>query len=169
MNIPNILTIMRFLLIPFFAYFLYAQQYCVSIFLFLLGGLTDILDGYIARKFDLITSWGKLADPLADKLMQITALTLLTMQNKIPLFVLLIVIVKETFMGIGGVLLYKQKNYVVSANWYGKLATVVFYFAIVMSLFKVPYNDILIFIAVIMTLFAFFMYLNNYIKIRKLH
>ena len=169
MNIPNILTIMRFLLIPFFAYFLHMQKYLISFFIFLLGGLTDILDGYIARKFDLITSWGKLADPLADKLMQITALTFLTIQGKIPLFVLIIVIIKETLMGIGGVLLYKQKNYVVSANWYGKLASLIFYFAIIMILFKAPYSNIFILIALIMTLFAFFMYLKNYIEIRKLY
>ncbi|HOA55264.1 MAG TPA: CDP-alcohol phosphatidyltransferase family protein, partial [Clostridiales bacterium] len=66
MNIPNILTILRFLLIPVFAYFLSSRNYLVAVLLFLAGGLTDVLDGYVARKYNLITSWGKIADPLAD-------------------------------------------------------------------------------------------------------
>jgi len=166
-NIPNILTAARFVLIPFFGYYLYIRQYHLAVVLFLLGGLTDVLDGYVARKFGLVTSWGKLADPLADKLMQITALTLLTLQNKIPILILAIVILKETFMGIGGVMLYKQNDYVVSSNWYGKLATVIFYFAIIMVIFKAPYSNIFILIAVLITLFAFLMYLLTYFKVKN--
>lgn len=167
MNIPNILTAVRFMLIPFFGYYLYTRKYYLAVALFLLGGLTDVLDGYVARKFSLVTSWGKLADPLADKLMQITALALLTVQNKIPILILAIVIVKETFMGIGGIVLYKQNDYVVSANWYGKLATVIFYFAIVMVLFKSPYSKLFISIAVLVTLFAFLRYLSVYFRVKN--
>jgi cardiolipin synthase len=106
-----------------------------------LGGITDVLDGYIARKFNLITSFGKLADPLADKMMQITALVLLTMQQKIPAVILIIVIAKEAFMGAGSILLYKKENFVVSANWYGKLATVIFFVAIIFTLFGAKYSE----------------------------
>lgn len=167
MNIPNALTAMRFVLIPFFGYYLYIKEYHLAVFLFLLGGLTDVLDGYIARKLNMETSWGKLADPLADKLMQITALTLLASQNKVPGLILIIVIIKETLMGVGGILLYKQNDYIVSASWYGKLATVIFYFAIVMALFKSPYSNFFIIVAVSATLFAFLKYLMIYIKIRN--
>lgn len=168
MNAPNILTAMRFVLIPIFAYYLIAGQYYIAVFIFLLGGLTDVLDGYIARKFNLITSWGKLADPLADKLMQITALVILTVtKGLIPPGLLAIVVAKEIFMGIGSLLLYKQKNYVVSANWYGKLATVVFYFAIIMIIFKTPYSSVYIWVAVIATLFAFSMYVGTFRKIKN--
>lgn len=162
-NIPNILTAVRFVIIPVFGYFLYKEQYHTAVVLFLIGGLTDVSDGYIARKFNMVTSWGKLADPLADKLMQITALVLLTVQEKIPKVILIIVVAKEAFMGAGSLLLYKQKNVVVSANWYGKVATVVFYFAIIMIIFKAPYNQLFIIIAVLATLFAFFMYSLTYI------
>ena len=171
MNVPNILTAMRFVLIPVFAYYLCIGDYYTAVFLFLLGGLTDILDGYIARKYNLITSWGKLADPLADKLMQITALVILAIvKDMIPIWLLGIVIAKEVLMGIGTILLYKQQNYVVSANWYGKMATVVFYFAIIMIIFKAPYSNPynpFIFIAVLATLFAFSMYVRSYYHIKN--
>ncbi len=168
MNVPNILTAIRFVLIPIFAYYLISGNYYTAVFLFLLGGLTDILDGFIARKFNLITSWGKLADPLADKLMQITALVILTIVKRvISPELLAIVIAKEIFMGIGSILLYKQKKYVVSANWYGKMATVVFYFAIIMIIFRAPYSSVYIWIAVIATLFAFIMYVRTFHSIKS--
>ncbi|MCX8130055.1 MAG: CDP-diacylglycerol--glycerol-3-phosphate 3-phosphatidyltransferase [Clostridia bacterium] len=174
MNIPNAITAVRFVLIPFFGYFLYmgqfdSSQYIVAVIIFLIGGFTDVLDGFIARKFNLITSFGKLADPIADKLMQITALVILTIQDKIPVVVLIIVIAKEAFMGTGSILLYRQENLVVSANWYGKLATVVFHIAIIIAIFSAnkSYSDIFIAIAVCATLFAFFMYSMTYRKIKS--
>ena len=175
MNIPNILTIVRFLIIPVFGYCLYVENYNFSILLFTLGGITDILDGYIARKYNLITSFGKLADPLADKLMQITALVFLRAQGLIPVIFSIIVVAKEVFMGLGSITLYKKENFVVSANWYGKLATVIFYFVIVTVIllknFNVPnsalYIDMATGIAVAFALYAFFMYSIQYRRIRK--
>lgn len=169
MNIPNILTVIRLLIIPVFGYYLFKGPgyYTFAVFLFLLAGLTDILDGYIARKFNMVTSWGKLADPVADKLMQITALIILTIQQKIPTVILIIVIAKEAFMGLGSILLYKKENFVVSANWYGKMATVVFYFAIIMIIFNEPFSNVFIVVAVLATLFAFVMYSRTYRSIRR--
>ena len=168
MNLPNILTVIRFILIPIFGFYLLSGQYTAAVILFILGGVTDVADGYIARKYNLITSWGKLADPIADKLMQITAVVILTVQGKVPVAILTIVIAKELLMGLGSVLLYKNKRHIVSASWYGKMATVIFYIAvaaiIVFSLNSM-YNTIFIGVAVISTLFAFFMYLQTYIKI----
>ena len=183
MNVPNILTVLRFLLIPVFAYYLCIEHYVVAVILFLAGGLTDVLDGYIARRYNLVTSWGKIADPLADKLMQMTALVILTSWglpwslNKIPIELLAIILAKEIFMGIGAIVLYKQDNYVVSANWYGKIVTVVFYLAIVMLIFDkpfsqlillgLPFNRLFFLLAVFGALFAFFMYVRSYQKIKK--
>jgi len=146
---------------------LFNEFYTAAAILYSFGGLTDILDGYIARKFNMITSWGKLADPVADKLMQITAIMLLTIQKKLPIIVLIIVAAKEAFMGLGSFVIYKKKNIVVSANWYGKMATVIFYFAIIMIIFDVRYSEIFVGLAVFSTLFAFFMYSMSYAKIKK--
>lgn len=170
MNIANLLTSIRFIIIPIFGYYLYIREYKIALLLFILGGLTDILDGFIARKFDMITPWGKIADPVADKLMQITALVLLTYNKKIPSVIVIIVILKELFMALGTLFLYKRKQFVVSANWYGKLATVVFYFAVVMIImFDMGkfYNSIFISIAVLSTLYAFFMYAGSFKKINE--
>ncbi len=177
-NVPNILTALRFLLIPVFAYFLCTEHFVVAAVLFLAGGLTDVLDGYIARRFNLVTAWGKIADPMADKLMQLTALFILSIVTKlIPVGLLAIILAKEIFMGIGALVLYKQDNYVVSANWYGKMATVVFYLAIVMLIFNTPFSSRILFglpfnkffflIAVLSALFAFFMYVRSYQKIKQ--
>jgi cardiolipin synthase len=178
MNIPNILTILRFILIPVFAHFLSTRNFIAAVLLFLAGGLTDVLDGYVARKYNLITSWGKIADPLADKLMQITAFVILSLVLKIiPLELVLVILVKETLMGLGALVLYRQKKYVVSANWYGKISTVIFYLAIIMMIFDEPFGrwnlfgiavNLLVFIlAVIMALFAFFMYFRSYLRIKQ--
>ncbi len=169
MNVPNILTVIRLILIPIFGYYLWNGEYYTAVFLFLLAGLTDVLDGFIARKYNMVTPWGKLADPLADKLMQITALLILSLVKKlIPAELLAVVIAKEIFMGIGTILLYKQNNYVVSANWYGKLATIVFYFAIIMIIFKAPFSTVFIFVAVLSTLFAFVMYVRTFRQIKSM-
>lgn len=169
MNVPNILTLLRFLMIPVFGYFLYNKSFTAAVLVFLLAGLTDVLDGKIARKYNLVTSWGKIADPMADKLIQLTALVLLTLMHSVQPLVLAIVAVKEAFMGIGSIVLYKQNNFVVSANWYGKMATVIFYFSIIMIIIinKEPYRTVFISVAVLSTLFAFFMYIGQFKKIKS--
>ena len=128
-HVPNILTIIRFFLIPFIIYFIFTEQYIMAFVMLTLSGLTDVLDGIIARKFDCITNFGKLIDPLADKATQISILASLTFKGIIPLWMLLVVFLKE---------------FVVSSRWYGKLATVLFYFAIVCSFFITYWNSSLI-------------------------
>lgn len=177
MNVPNILTIIRFLIIPIFGYFLYTREFVIAAVLFIAAGVTDVLDGYIARKYNLVSSWGKIADPVADKLMQLTALLLLSVVIKIiPIEFLLIILIKETLMGIGALVLYKQDNYVVSANWYGKLTTVVFYLAIIMMMFDEPFskwdiwgipsNKFVFILAIITALLAFLLYVKSYYSIK---
>lgn len=134
LNLPNVLTTIRFFMGPFFGYYLYIQQYRISIVIFIVAGITDVLDGYIARKYNIVTKWGKLADPLADKLMQLTALIMLTYHKIIPAVFLIIMLAKELMMVAGSIKLYKKEHFVVSANWYGKFATVVFYVAICITM-----------------------------------
>ena len=142
-HVPNILTIIRFFLIPFIIYFIFTEQYIMAFVMLTLSGLTDVLDGIIARKFDCITNFGKLIDPLADKATQISILASLTFKGIIPLWMLLVVFLKEFAMISGASFLY-GKELVVSSRWYGKLATVLFYFAIVCSFFITYWNSSLI-------------------------
>ena len=132
--VPNALTVVRFLLIPVIVIACAAGEYIWAIAILTLSGLTDVLDGTIARKYNLISDFGKLMDPLADKLTQISLLTTLTLKDIIPLWILVIVVLKEFCMVSGASFLY-GKELVVSSKWYGKLATVLFYVAMVISLF----------------------------------
>ena len=133
-HVPNALTVVRFLLIPFIVIACAQGEYILAIVILTLSGLTDVLDGTIARKFNFISDFGKLMDPLADKLTQVSLLTTLCIKKIIPLWILVIVILKEFCMVSGASFLY-GKELVVSSKWYGKLATVLFYLAMVVSLF----------------------------------
>ena len=133
-HIPNILTIIRILLIPVILFYIFTGQYIIAFIVFTLSGLTDIADGFIARKFNLISNFGKLMDPLADKLTQIATLTSLVITDIIPIWILAIVLFKEFIMIVGASFLY-GKDVVVYSRWYGKLATVLFYIAIVTTVF----------------------------------
>ena len=165
--IPNALTILRFLLIPVILLFLVQDNYVLAFVFFTISALTDVLDGRIARKFNLITDFGKLMDPLADKLTQLSILIVLFIKGVFPIWILIIILLKELLMIIGASFLYK-KELVVSSKWYGKLATVMFYIAIVSSLFIKIFNvtinfDIYIYyLALALTLFSLIMYFKSF-------
>lgn len=166
-HIPNILTIIRFFLIPIIIYYITHDNYIMAFIILTISGLTDILDGYIARKYNFITNFGKLIDPLADKATQILILGSLVLKNIIPFWILVIVILKEFILVSGASFLY-GKELVVSSKWYGKMATVLFYIAIVLSLFIKQFNigfDFSIYIyylALLSTLFSLFMYIKAF-------
>lgn len=168
-HVPNILTMIRFVLIPFIIILIFQDKYLEAFIFLTASSLTDVLDGYIARKFNFITDFGKLIDPLADKATQLSILIALSLKNIIPLWVLIIVFIKEILMIVGASFLY-GKELVVSSKWYGKLSTVLFYVAIVSSL-AVKYFNIgfsfdtyIYYIAVAMTLFSLVMYFNAFYK-----
>lgn len=165
--IPNILTVLRFFLIPFILYFLVKDEFILAMVFLTLSGLTDILDGTIARKFNFITNFGKLIDPLADKITQLSILWMLVLKNIIPLWLLVIVLLKEATMVAGASFLY-GKELVVSSKWYGKAATVLFYLAIVLSMIfrdlhiNTNIDLILYYVALVMTLFSLVMYFREF-------
>ena len=173
-HIPNALTIVRFILIPFIAYFILTGKYIGAFIMLTISGLTDILDGFIARKFNFITNFGKLIDPLADKATQVSVLASLTFKGVIPLWILLIVFLKEFIMVSGASFLYGKKL-VVSSRWYGKLATVLFYIAIVASLFieywntsitpdspLISFDNYIYYLAILTTIFSLIMYFKQF-------
>ena len=131
--VPNLLTILRFLLIPIIVIACVQGDYILAIVVLTVSGITDILDWTIARNYNLISDFGKLMDPLADKATQISLLTTLFIKGVIPIWILAVVVLKEFCMVSGASFLY-GKELVVSSKWYGKLATVLFYAAMVISL-----------------------------------
>ena len=166
--ITNTLTVLRFLFIPIIIDFIFKGNYLLAFIFFTISGITDILDGFIARKFNFVSNFGKLMDPLADKLTQICVLGSLVIVKIIPIWILLIVMLKELIMIIGASFLY-GKNVVVYSKWYGKLATVLFYLAIVISLITKQLGvtgfwsnlDMAVYcLALIATIFSLIMYIK---------
>jgi len=170
-NLPNIITSIRLLLIPVFSYYLCEKQYLIAFLVFAIAAFSDVLDGYLARKFNAISNFGKLCDPLADKALQLSAVIILFLIGKLSIIFVLILFVKELLLIVGGILLYKRKL-IVPAQWYGKLSSLTLNSAIAATiLFEMSnmYTNILIGISIFVTLFAFILYSINYTKIYKAH
>ena len=166
--IPNILTTLRLILIPVYAYTMVVLNMpLLALGIFLFAGLTDVVDGFIARKFNMITKIGKVYDPLVDKLMKITAILCLTYEEIIPSWVIWFIIFKEGTMIIGGIFLY-IRNVVIQSDWYGKGATVTFYavifFVIVFPDMQLWFKTTLLVIMIGMLALAAFGYLAKILK-----
>lgn len=169
MNLPNILTIIRLMLIPVFVVMFFSHStnnlvYSISIFLF--AGFTDFLDGYLARKYKLVTKMGAVLDPLADKLMLITVLSCLVIKAYIPIWVLIIIAAKELFMIFCGMFLYK-KGTVIPSNKFGKISTILFYISIFILSFNGDLGMFLLYISVASAVVALINYSVLYTKNKK--
>lgn len=159
-NVPNVLTMLRLVLIPVFVV-LHASGYEKwALFVFCAASLTDWLDGYIARKYHLITDFGKLMDPLADKLMVCTALIMQGLNGTFPVVAIVIVVIKELVM-IWGSSYMLAHDVVVYANIWGKLAQCSFILALVLSFWHrdfaamgFPIDRVCLWIAVAVAVFA---------------
>ena len=126
MNLPNKLTMLRILLIPVFMVVLYwgfPGATWVALAIFIIASFTDLLDGKIARKYNLVTNFGKFMDPLADKLLVCTALICLTSMNRLNVIVVLVIIARE-FIISGFRLVASDNGIVIAASYWGKFKTV---------------------------------------------
>ena len=128
MNLPNKLTILRVILIPFFVVFMLfditgAADKWIALVIFCVASLTDMLDGKIARKYNLVTNFGKFMDPVADKLLVCTALICLTSMNRLNVIVVLVIIARE-FIISGFRLVASDNGIVIAASYWGKFKTV---------------------------------------------
>ena len=126
MNLPNKLTLLRIVMVPFFVLFLLLPGTAVKIIaliLFIAASLTDTADGYIARKYDLVTDFGKFMDPLADKLLVCSALICMIQLNKIACWIVIIIIARE-FIISGFRLIAADNGIVIAASWWGKSKTI---------------------------------------------
>ncbi len=133
-TIPNILSMFRIVLIPIIAW-LYLRDYNYhAVAVLLLSGITDIIDGFIARTFNMISNFGKILDPIADKLTQFVTLLCLIFKFKYMCAPFLLLIIKEVFLGIQGLFVVKKTKVVKSANWHGKVTTFSLYFMMIIHI-----------------------------------
>lgn len=126
MNLPNLLTIIRILLIPVFVYLILRQKTLEALFVFAAASITDGLDGYIARVYHLKTRLGAFLDPLADKLLLLTAYILLAVMDRLPLWLTEVVVVRDTVILSGILYLYLSNRKIdLSPSILGKITTFV--------------------------------------------
>ena len=174
MNVPNILTLLRLIMVPVMGICLYRELYIPSAVIFLAASITDVVDGFIARHFNQVTDFGKFFDPLADKLLSVTALILLAVNGRIQpanaflnWIIPVLVVTKEALIGIGGLIVYKKRKIVRGASWYGKGATVSFFIAILFLMIDVTIHigRAFLVIAIVCSVFALVMYARVYFRI----
>lgn len=171
MNIPNLLTIFRIALVGVFIYVFSLSQYMWALGIFLLASFTDILDGYIARKFNSITDFGKLMDPLADKLLLISALSCFTWHDMLPPVFLVFELIKESIQIVISSILYRKKV-VVYSKLSGKLATVCFALGVILTFFEAtvsPWHIFVMTAGVSLSVWAGIQYFKNFVKPNKQH
>ena len=126
MNLPNKLTMFRVILIPFFVMFMLvditSRDKWIALAIFIIASLTDLLDGKIARKYNLVTNFGKFMDPLADKLLVCSALICLVALDRIPAWMVIVIIARE-FIISGFRLIASDNGVVIAASYWGKFKT----------------------------------------------
>ena len=163
MNLPNKLTILRVLMIPIFLLVLFLaaepiNRY-IAVLIFVLASLTDMLDGKIARKYNLITDFGKFMDPLADKLLVMAALVSMVSLGDLPAWVVIVILARE-FTITGFRTLAVEANIVLAASWWGKVKTTTQMIMIPLVLLDLPFafmpklELLLIALAVFFTIFS---------------
>lgn len=173
MTLPNLITIVRIIIIPPFLWvYLTAKtqgQFYLSALLLIISGISDFLDGYFARKFKQTSKLGIVLDPIADKLT--LAAVIVSLWIKMPMWypLYIILILKDVFMGIGGVFLMAKKKEISGSKWFGKITTALFY-AITIFIIACPNTNptvitVLLCLLVVWAFFAFIMYVPVFLKI----
>lgn len=174
MNLPNKLTLLRVIMIPFFVIALMVTSIpyndYIALAIFILASLTDMLDGKIARKYNLITNFGKFMDPLADKLLVSTALICLVELERIPAWMVALIIARE-FTISGFRLIASDNGVVIAASYWGKFKTVFQMIAVCLLILNISAINILtqivVWIAVILTIVSLVDYLAKNKSVMK--
>ncbi|MDD4211538.1 MAG: CDP-alcohol phosphatidyltransferase family protein [Clostridia bacterium] len=165
-TVPNILTLLRLFLVPIFVVTFFYVNEMLALAIFVIAGLTDILDGYIARRFNSISNLGKVLDPLADKTLRLSTIAVFVVANILPLWVLIVMVSFDALLIITSAVLFK-KNYVVSSNVFGKLAGFFNMFALTLCFFYsyiAPAHLIFIYISVVLVFISIITYA---LKVKK--
>lgn len=133
-HIPNILSGLRLGMVGGFLYFFRRDNYMAALIVYAAAFLTDILDGYLARRNGWISNLGKILDPLADKLMLLCALVSFYLKGWLPLFIPVVAAFKEFALLLGGLVILGRKNVVVVSDWWGKFAAGFFNVSVLLTL-----------------------------------
>ncbi|MBR0383031.1 MAG: CDP-diacylglycerol--glycerol-3-phosphate 3-phosphatidyltransferase [Eubacterium sp.] len=176
MNLPNKLTILRVVLIPFFVFFMLTDfvpgSKWIAVTLFIIASLTDLADGKIARKYGLVTNFGKFMDPLADKLLTSSAFICLVAIGRIPAWIVIVIIARE-FAITGFRTLASDNGVVIAASYWGKFKTTFQMLAIILLIVNLGgsavfvLEQILIYAALILTIVSMVDYFAKNLDVLK--
>ena len=174
MNVPNMLSVLRICLVPVFilVYFGGSENSSIyAVIVYAIASFTDILDGKIARKYNITTNLGRVPDPLGDKLMTVSVIACITIDGLIPVWAIIVFIIKEGMMGLGGLCLYNKFEEMPPSNYFGKCSTVVFFaVCVILMLFRdIPETIALVMIsfALAVMMLAFVSYLIRFVRMIK--
>lgn len=146
MNLPNKITMIRVILIPFFVFFMLTDfvpySNVIAVAIFIVASLTDTLDGYLARKYELVSNFGKFMDPLADKLLVCSALICLIELGQLPSWMVIIIVSRE-FIISGFRLIAAEQGIVIAASYWGKFKTTFQMIAVILMIVNLPVLHIL--------------------------
>ena len=169
MNLPNKLTVLRVILVPFFVAFLLLSKSSeslkwIALILFIAASLTDLLDGKIARKYNLVTTFGKFMDPLADKVLTISGMICLIELGRIPSWIVVIIVARE-FIISGFRLIATEHGIVIAANYWGKFKTTFQMIMIILMIVNLPalsmFTNIVMWIALALTIISLITYIQQ--------
>ena len=175
MNLPNKLTLFRVVLIPFFVFFLLAPFFegygnYIAVAIFIVASLTDLLDGKIARKYNLVTNFGKFMDPLADKLLVCSAMICLISTGQLPAWIVIIIISRE-FIISGFRLIASDNGVVIAASYWGKFKTTFQMLMVIVLILNIEHpvfeviGTVLIYVSLALTIISLIDYIikNKYV------
>ena len=169
-HVPNTLTIIRFLLIPFIVACIFNGNFIAAFIIFTISGITDIADGFIARKFNLVSNFGKLMDPLADKLLVCSALIALVDLGKLAGWIVIVIIARE-FIISGFRLVASDNGVVIAASYWGKFKTTFQMIMIILLVLDLPFkymniiNMAVVYIALALTVISLIDYIAKNYKV----
>lgn len=165
MNVPNALTVFRIVLIPLYLYIFFTPiplHTLIAFLILILAGITDIVDGYIARKYKLVTSFGTMMDPLADKLMMMAVISSLFLTERISIWAALFFFARDLGMIIASAIFHIRGKKTVPANAFGKITTVLFYIAFPLVMFRYPYAEAVLWSVIVFSFVTTAIYLVKF-------
>ncbi|MCL2311201.1 MAG: CDP-alcohol phosphatidyltransferase family protein [Firmicutes bacterium] len=174
-NVPNILSFLRILLILPFSIYILDENYSKAACIILLSGLTDFLDGLLARHFDQVSKLGRIIDPVADKLTLLAIMICISIKFPIVVPLMIVLIAKEACMLVAGAIMLKKFNNTLTPRWYGKIGTICFYFSVTfIVMLKATWNIENVFVVnslmgltALLMMYALVRYFLDFIKIMR--
>lgn len=167
MNAPNLLTLSRFILIPIYLFTFFSVDAKVAFFVLLISGLTDVLDGYLARTQGLTTQLGEMLDPLADKSMMLSVIISLLISNLIPWQAALAIIIRDVGMITGSAMFHIFGKKHLPANLMGKLTAALFYLAILLIIWEISFANLYLWFVIVVSFVTSILYLIEISRLQQ--